>query len=223
VILRRDRKQKKTQRGGANAEPTLVVMGARQATALDRAWDDRARTLQLDALTSVRASAERWAATLAVLLAGAGLAALLKGPGAFEKLTPFARDGGKLAFFGGVVAGLAAVGLAGMAAQGVARRVFLPGGSSWRKQSDAAIKTAVCRLRWSRVCAFVALTAVSAAAGALWWGQVEDKLYLKVRLSGEIVCGEPERAGSVLRLIKPDGKKTAPIADVTLLGTASSC
>lgn len=134
---------------------------------------EQAKALQADALPKIRATAERWAASLTGLMAAVSLAALLRGPGLFDELAPTAQTWGKAFFFAAAIIGLFATGLAVHAAQQTSRRVFLPTAEAIQEAVDDVVEKAVAALWLSRLLATIAVVAAVAAAAWLWWGPVD--------------------------------------------------
>jgi hypothetical protein len=111
------------------APPPLVVAGPPTAmTVEDRRWADQAEKLELEALTAIRGLAEKWAASLTSALGVVGLAALFQSAGKFDDLDNPWKAIGQICFTLAVLLALVASGLSIAAAQGAAKRVFVPGG-----------------------------------------------------------------------------------------------
>jgi hypothetical protein len=56
------------------------------ATISDAKWEERAEKLSFDALPNIRSSAEKWAGTIATVLAIFGIVTLVKGPSDVTKV-----------------------------------------------------------------------------------------------------------------------------------------
>lgn len=150
----------------------------------DLGWAKRVEELQLNALPNIRATAERWAASLTGLLGAVGLAALLNGTDEFDKLNDTAQAWSKGAFFAAAVVALLATLFAVAAAQGTSRRVFLPGAGTFREASEEAVEKAVGQLRASRWLAALAVASTLLAAAWLWWGGSDPTDSRLIRVEG---------------------------------------
>jgi hypothetical protein len=88
-----------------------------ELTADERRWTAKPTELETEALPSLRASAETWAAALTGGLGVVGLAALIKGPEAFKAVEGSQKDIAEGLFFAAAGAALIATALATLAAQ----------------------------------------------------------------------------------------------------------
>jgi hypothetical protein len=155
------------------AAPTspLVLAGAPTAmTVEDRVWAEKAGELELDALKTIRGLAEKWAASLTGALGVVGLAALLEGSDKFNKLDRPWKAIAQIGFTAAIVLALIATALSIAAAQGAAKRVFVPGGTALRDYSRTAVNDALRSLKYSRILAVVASAGVLIAGYCLWFG-----------------------------------------------------
>lgn len=138
-------------------------------------WDAKARELQLEALPTLRASAERWAGSLTAVLGAVSLAALLKGTEVFADLSQEAAAAGKGLFFAAAGLALIAMILAGIAAQEVSSKVLYPeSGDALRTASDSKIAGVRKQLAWSRWLAAGSVLASLGAAAVLYWGTAAE-------------------------------------------------
>jgi hypothetical protein len=151
----------------------LRVGKPQPSSAENLAWAKEALRLEVAALPAVRASAERWTASLGAVLGGVGLGALLRGPGDFDQLAGTPSALGKVCFIAAVVAGCAATASAAVAAQVTRVRVLLPGGATFRVAAQRATSRAFRLLRASQILAGAAVVLLLLAVGILWWGNHE--------------------------------------------------
>lgn len=156
---------------------------------VDRRWNSRAAELELDALSAVRSSAEKWAAGLTGLLGVVGLAALLNGADKFAKLSPTWSAVGKLAFFAAAVLAAAATVAALLATQVTSKRLFMPTPSAVKRLSEEAVNSALTKLAVSRWAAAGAVAVLLIAAACIWWAPSKKAKpdITSVRVSG-IIC-----------------------------------
>jgi hypothetical protein len=139
-------------------------------SAEDRRWAEKSGELELESLSSIRGLAEKWAASLTGVLGVVGLAALFESAGKFDSLDSPWKAIAQVCFTVAIVLGLIAAALAILAAQGAAKRVFVPGGTALRLYSQAAVDSALGLLKASRWIAAVAALLVLAAGYCLWFG-----------------------------------------------------
>jgi Na+/proline symporter len=151
----------------------LRIRSTRDWTPEDGIWEQAALAWQTEALPSVRASAERWAAGLSTLLGGAGIGVLLAGPGRFISLESCYETLAKSLFFAAGIAALVALALAIAAASATSRTLFLLSGPALRKVHRQAVRRAVTQLGISRIATMIALTLLLASAALLFFGPTD--------------------------------------------------
>lgn len=143
----------------------LKFSSTRTWTTQDGAWEEAARRWEVEALPTIRASADRWAGGLAVLLGGSGIGILLAGPDALTPLAHCYESWAKgLLFAAGVVA-TAALGAALLAGGVTTKTLFLVSGPSLRRVNRETAKKATRQLavsRWATVVALALLISVAA-------------------------------------------------------------
>jgi hypothetical protein len=153
-----------------------------------RRWAEAANALELSALADVRGLAEKWAAALTGTLGVVGLAALIEGAKTFDNLDDPWKPLAKLSFAIAAVLALIATVLATIAAQGAAKRVFIPGGSALREYATTAVDDALRLLSASRWLAAGAAAAVLLAAGLLWFAPKASSEPTVIEIQGSELC-----------------------------------
>jgi hypothetical protein len=151
--------------GPLTSDGTAVAM-----TVEDRRWAQKGAELELESLTNIRGLAEKWAASLTGALGVVGLAALFEGADKFAKLDEPWKTVAQVSFTVSIVLALLATILSIAAAQGAAKRAFIPGGTALRQYSRDAVDAALEALKWSRILAAVAVAGVLIAGYCLWFG-----------------------------------------------------
>ena len=151
---------------------------------IDLAWAKRADQLQLESLSTIRTSAERWAGTLTGLLGAVGIASILDGPDRFNDLSSAAETISKAAFSVAAVLTLIGAGLAIVAAQSTSRRILLPTAGSYQEASEEAVRSATRCLTASRWLVALAVVATLIAGGCLWWGDRDEPSARRVDVRG---------------------------------------
>ncbi len=164
------------------------VSGFANLTAEDRAWAAKAREEQVGALAKVRASAEKWAASLTTALGVVGLAALLEGPKVFTGLTDDYRWWAERLFFGASVVALIAVACATAAAHASVSKILDNSGEAYKSWVGTQIGTAQLLLKSSRWLAALAVAAVLASALLLWFGGDKPSSPTVIDATGSAVC-----------------------------------
>lgn len=155
-------------------DPPPEILGPAPAGAQDTRWERKAEELEFEALSKVRGAAEKWAATIGVLLGLIGTVLLVKGPDEIAKLP----DGAQwligillLCAFGLAVA---ATVLAAYAAQGTPQTLEQPSGTTLRRSEMEATAAARKRLSWSRRLTLVTVFLLAGAVAAAWiWPEPE--------------------------------------------------
>ncbi|MEU6233678.1 hypothetical protein [Kitasatospora sp. NPDC047058] len=148
-----------------------MITGARAATPEDLRWEERAADLAFNELPNLRATAERWVASLGGVLGILGVVLVVKGPSditGIHNSVLYVLTGVLLA--GAVVAALLAIILGAFAAQGTPRQVELYSGPYIRERYRREARTVARQLRRSRVAAVVAVVLLGAAIGTTWYG-----------------------------------------------------
>lgn len=169
-----------------------IVIGGRAVpmTRQDRRWAELAVKREQEALAIIRGLAEKWAASLTGALGVAGLAALIDKSATFSKLEEPWKTCAEISFVLAIVLALFATGFAIAAAQGTAKRYFIPAGSALKHYSEEAVKDALKQLRRSRIAAAIAAAAVLLAGGLLWFGdQTQPKATVIELPSSSQLCG----------------------------------
>jgi hypothetical protein len=154
-----------------------------------------AQAMQRDVVPKAREAAEKWGAAIALVLGGAGLAALLEGPKKFEALTPCWEAAGKGLFFLGAAVGLWAALMAALTSQ-ISFKSMLVGGAAARRREKDVRDTVLWRLNASRWATVIALALLLASVACIWFGTKDDEKLLVqgIASGGEFVCGEPTRS-----------------------------
>jgi hypothetical protein len=196
----------------------------RRADPTERDWEDKSDKLEYDALTNVRAGAEKWAASLAAILGLFGTVMLVKGREDISKLA----SGYEIAVAVLLLIAFAAAALAtyktALAAQGTPETVEWPGGGelrAWEKREALKAKE---RLRESRELTFAAVICVLVAIGLTWFGEAEGSSAQAVVATAADEaprCGTLVLAGDALALKESSG--TTPLAAGTTFTAVSSC
>jgi hypothetical protein len=152
------------------ATPLQPVGAPTAMTIDDRKWAARASELELGALTAIRGLAEKWAASLTAGLGVVGLAAVFQTADKFAKLAAPWKAIAQVSFTLAVVVALVATGFAIAAAQGAAKRLFIPSGVALRDYSRTAVNHALTWLKVSRILAAIAACLVLVSGYCLWFG-----------------------------------------------------
>ncbi len=222
--------------------PQYVRVRARgtAATIVEAKWDKLAEDLQFTALASIRAMAEKWAGTIATLLAIFGIVTLVKGPDDLSKVTgswgwsivPNAAIETWIILLLGLTVALAATAtvLAASAAYGMPRHFRFVGEAVRRLYRDEAAAAAR-RLYWARSTAITAVITLSIAIGLTWLNTPDQPAtptkVLVLDNDGIRACGDLQTSTSKDQLaVLEKGKKLAtPIntADITAIATIATC
>jgi hypothetical protein len=215
--------------------PLTITPSATPATVTDAAWQRRAEELQFSALPGIRATAERWAATVGSLTGIFAIAAIIKGPSDITAVR------GGLDLLGlhlswSVAAGIlvaaalacasAAVVLAAMAAQGTPRR-FRFTGIELRRLIPRETIQAARQLRASRILAVSAIPLLGLATGIIWYATPPGRsgaTVLVTTKTGAIVCGTLRRGEGALHIEDQRGAVTVmPFDRIQEVVPLSSC
>jgi hypothetical protein len=174
-----------------NPVPPKVVGGAPSGE-LEAKWEKRAEELELEALPKVRGVAEKWAATVGVLLGLAGTILVVKGPEEIGALPSGARLLIGLLLATAFVLAVIATVLAAYAAQGTPTDLEYPTGATLREAETEATKTARTRLSRSRHFTLLAVVLLAAGVATAWIWPQEAKSGSTVLFtpnSGKPLCG----------------------------------
>jgi hypothetical protein len=215
--------------------PLTITPSATPATVTDAAWQRRAEELQFSALPGIRATAERWAATVGSLTGIFTIAAIIKGPSDITAVR------GSLGLLGlhlswSVVAGIlvaaalacasTAIVLAAMAAQGTPRRFRFTGVELRRLYPTETIRAAR-QLRASRILAVCTIPLLGLATGVIWYATPAERPAASVLVTtktGAIVCGTLRRSDGALRINDGRSAETVvPFDRVQGIVPLSSC
>jgi hypothetical protein len=145
------------------------VVATRRASAFDVYWEEQAEQLGRDALTSTRRAAGQWAATVGTLTGIFSIAALITGRSNVSDLAHGYSVAVGIVVALALLAAVTAVTFAALAAQGTPVSVELTG-NGIRKLIHDETASAARKLRWSRVCAIVAVFLIAVGIGLMWYG-----------------------------------------------------
>jgi hypothetical protein len=215
--------------------PLTITPSVTPATVTDAAWQRRAEDLQLNALPTIRATAEKWAATVGSLTGIFAIAAIIKGP---SDITAVQGSLNLLAFrlpwsaVAGILAGAAlacasaAIVLASMAAQGTPRRFRFTGIELRRLYPTETIRAAG-QLRASRILAVAAIPLLGLASGIVWYTTPAERPAVNVLVTtktGAVVCGTPGQSSDGLRIkTSHDIETVVPFEDMQTFMPLASC
>ena len=194
-------------------------------------WAQRADELEFDALTRVRATAEKWAASLAAILGVAGTVLLVKGRGDISTLTTGYQVLVAVVIFAALVVAVVATFYAALAAQGTPQDVKWPSGAKLRDWERQQSLSAVRRLKTSRLLAIVAIGLVVLAVGLTWFGEANPPsatpaTVLVLREAAEPLCGElaaGDTAGEVRLSSQSTPAVTLAADDIASVIPVSGC
>ena len=207
--------------GGTNAYRAT----ARRVAVREREWDERARELEFEQLSSIRSQAEKWSGSVAAITGLFGIALIFEGSDRFRELDLAWAVIALLLTAAAVLAAVAATWTAAIAAQG--RRTWVPfaTGRLLRRWDRVFARDAHDRLVVSSRATALAVLFTALAVAVLWRGpdEVEDAAgssAVVVQASGAVQCGElVGEAGGTVRL-RPQGAEEDDEL-VTLRGVAS--
>lgn len=215
--------------------PLTITPSPTPATVTDATWQRRAEELQFSALPAIRATAEKWAATVGSLTGIFAIAAIIKGPsditavrGSLKLLAfrlPWSAAAGILVGAALACASMAIV-LASMAAQGTPRRFRFTGTELRRLYPTETIRAA-CQLRASRILAITAIPLLGLAIGIVWYATPAERPAGSVLITtkaGAVVCGTPRRSDGSLRIDSgQDVEISVPFNHIRSFTPLSSC
>ena len=116
---------------------------------LDEKWSEKAQEAELEALPTLRSTAEKWAATVGTLAGLFSTVAILTGPDELTKVADSVRVLVASLVLAAVLAAAAAVALASLAAQGGSESI-VPTGPEYADLSAKEVQRARDLLAWSR-------------------------------------------------------------------------
>jgi hypothetical protein len=163
-----------------------------QATEEDRLLQQRAEEQALETLSRIRASSEKWGATIAAVFGAFGFATFIQGRKQIKGLThvfEIVAGGVLLAAF---LLAVVAIVLAAVAAQGTPREVAVTGPELRVIEQRDALR-ARRRLTWSRASLGLALILLVTALAFLWYAPSDrasvQTNVLVLKKTGDLVCG----------------------------------
>jgi hypothetical protein len=191
------------------------VLGPAPVGEREAKWEKRAEELEFETLTKVRGAAEKWAATLAALLALVATVLVVKGPDELAELPDQAqRLTAALLAVAFALAVIATV-LVALAAQGTPKNLERPSGSALRRSERDSAEAAKGQLRWSRALTVVAVIVLAGAVAATWaWPQPESgaagSTVLFTPAAGKPICGSLVNGQNGLRVEAGDRPVALP-------------
>lgn len=145
----------------------------RRLSDIDLQWEERVEALQFDALDRVRATAEKWAASLAAILALFGTVLVVKGREDINALKEEWQIAVGVLLLLGLLSAAYATWEAAQAAQGTPREIHRMTGSSLRTYELHRARAAAKQLRTSRLFTWAAVVCLVLAVGCTWFGEVD--------------------------------------------------
>lgn len=189
----------------AYEDPTPKIVGPADVGPDTLRWEKKAADLEFNALSSVRGTAEKWAATLATLLSLVGTVLIVRGAEEIDKLPDGTkvRIGALLAI--AVVAAALATFRAARAAQGTPKDLKWPNGFKLRKWELDWAQEAKDDLHRSRQFTFAAVAAMVLAVGLSWFGSEASSSssgskVLLTPATGQPLCGALVNSANGLEL-----------------------
>lgn len=210
--------------------PPPIVLRRRRATPSDVRWAQRVEDLEFDALSNVRSTAEKWAATLAAIIGLGGTIIFVKGRDDVSRLTTGYQLVIAVVIFAALVTALVATVFAALAAQGTPREVAWPSPGELRKWQRDEARKAIGHLRTSRILAVVVVALLAIAVGLTWFGAAKPAspapaTVLVVRKVGTPLCGRVVDSGGGAVSLIPQNSPAVMLdgADIQSLVLISSC
>jgi hypothetical protein len=205
------------------------------ATISDAKWEERAEELSFDALPNVRATAEKWAGTIATVLAIFGIVTLVKGPQDVTKVEGSfwlaANETWTIVLLGIAVAcAVLATLLAASAAYGQPADFRFVGEEVRRLYREEA-RSAASKLRTSRRLAVAAVIFLAVAVGVTWLNTPQQPATLSKTLvvdkTGIRACGDLQagRGGGVIDILEKGKMAPTPVpaASIVSVTAVASC
>jgi hypothetical protein len=186
-------------------QPVPAATQLRQATAAEIDMQLRAEQEAREALPATRSTAEKWGATIAAIFTAIGVASVLQGREAIQRLLGAWEPVAGAVGLGALLLALVAIGFAAIAAQGTPRKAALTGFELRDYEITEAAK-ARGRLRASRILTGIAVLMVIGALAVLWYAP-DGSTYLLIERNGNAVCvsdRKPPEVNGVARVIKVD-------------------
>lgn len=210
------------------SDPPPEILGPAPAGEQDTKWERKAEELEFEALSKVRGAAEKWAATIGVLLGLIGTVLLVKGPDEIAKLPDGAQwlIGILLAFAFGLA--VAATVLAAFAAQGTPQTLEQPSGTTLRRSEKEATAAARERLSWSRRLTLVTVFLLAGAVAAAWiWPESEgassSSSVVFTPAHGKPLCGALVNLGDGLAIEVGEARTPLPEGPYDNVVPVGSC
>jgi hypothetical protein len=222
----RRRRNKKAQ-VKSEGVPISEVQFISQATEEDRLIQQRAEQQTVEALSIIRATAEKWAATIAAVFTALGFVTFIQGREQIRALGhvfEIVAGGAVLAAFS--LAAIAIV-LAALAAQGTPRETAVTGPELRFIEQREALRARK-RLTRSRASLGFALILVIVALGFLWYSPGDKKKsqtnVLVLTRSGDLECGSLEATGGNQLAVKSGSTvKKIQTTEVLSVSTVQFC
>jgi hypothetical protein len=163
-------------------------------TAEDAYWDAEATKLRREALTNIRATAEKWTGAIGSLLGIFGIVVLVKGPDDIAKLSSDWMRYSSAALIGvAVIFAFLATLSSAFAAYGFPRQMIIEGTTLRSIHRQLAMKSAVL-LYASLALVFMSLVSLGVAIGFSWLGDRQTEStgtkILALTSSREVFCGD---------------------------------
>jgi hypothetical protein len=196
---------------------TKLVLRPRRVTPTDLRWAERADDLQFEALSLVRAAAEKWAASLLAILGLTGTVLVVKGREDLTELDLLYQVVVAVLLLLGVGAAAVATFLAARAAQGTPEEVKWPSGAKLRRWEHDQARKARRKLMWSRRVTLMAVAFIVLAVGVTWFGEGGESAASASAIvqtaDGVTVCGKLAKAAGPgnVRLAVRDGDSTTHV------------
>jgi hypothetical protein len=134
-------------------------------------WEERAEELELRSLEFVRSAAEKWAASLAAILALFGTVLVVKGGDDISRLSSGYKVAVAVLLLLGFAAASYATWQAALAAQGTPEELQWPTGPNLRRWERDRALSAKRQLRRSRLVTWLAVIFLVFAVGLTWFGE----------------------------------------------------
>lgn len=190
-------------------------------------WQAASNTADLNALSSIRSTAEKWGTTISALFGAFAFVTFIRGPGTFDKLKTPDKNWITGLLIGGLALALIAIVTAAFAAQGIPFNTF-NNATVFRDNAMRRARNASDLLRVSRISGPLAVAAVFAAL--LWSWNAPPKTekasvqrtYFVLHVTGPVQCGDLVTKGGIVQL-RVGNVRTRPIERVTQLISVKRC